>query len=213
MTRDDVSGPAAEKKPIRVARRGPDGREGRFGSCFGTQLRALLFLPPCGITLSEETGLCITYPYINMSSSRARAKKPSRSELNPLPFPIHPRLTPCPPRAESKHAFRHRARRRTTWTRLFPRPSLHPPFPRPVKSPLAFDSTSCPRPGSSRGRFRLLAPDIAGNSSRGFAPGRFIDGTITSGPCLLDRLPSPPSSPRVAHGRSPRSSSFSAESA
>jgi hypothetical protein len=147
-----------------------------------------------------------------MSSSREeiepiRAQRTRPTLRPPLPPTVSPSVLvgvglPVARLAPSRNVpSSSRARRRTRDARMYPYASpLPPPSSRPLSLSLSPSRSLEARPPlprriqPARGRFRLLAPDIAGNSSRGFAPGRFINGIITSLPCplgstLLERNP------------------------
>lgn len=181
MTRDDGRGPGPVRlkpkeihplrKGCRGARRSVRRRVGRGGgaACFGSCLTPAC-LPSSGT--SFQTRLCTTRPYINMSSScRNRA---DRGEPSPLLSPSLP--PPLPASLAKLHVQGSQVERAV----VIGRGDVTPPCEDLPLESLLSRGFSRPLPSWA---FRLPALDIAGNSSRKFVPGRFIDGIITLRPC------------------------------
>lgn len=171
MTRDDVGARSSwtERNPSAtkgVSRRGPaeDIREGE--DCL---LWLVLNIGVFFFGTSFQTRLCTTHPYINMSSSCRNRADRGEPSFSPPPLPLLSKLLRS--RVKVKRAVVIRCR---TW-RLPVKTCLS-------KSLLSREDTA--GTASSSWAFRLLALNIANNSSRKFVPGRFIDGIITLETCL-----------------------------
>lgn len=152
---------------------------------------------------SFQTRLCTTHPYINMSSScRNRADRGEPSPPNGWSFASSWSRS----RVGASSCRRHRRTQDVTppcEEDSFLSLSFSPLLSSSRESLFFSFSRSLARiqPASSWA-FRLLALDIASNSSRKFVPGRFIDGIITLEPCPSASFFSRPVDPFArAHAR------------